>query len=92
VSVCWDGSQYLQRCTEREGTGEAMNHIIGSSCNRLHGAAADAIDCFMGQVGDWGAQGTANQTAVADAMAQVAQTEKANFIISTGNNFDGGEA
>ena len=36
------------------------------------------------QVGDWGRDGTANQSAVASAMARVAQTFQPGFVISTG--------
>eukprot|EP00884_Botryococcus_braunii_P006087 jgi/Botrbrau1/1547/Bobra.0107s0035.1 len=41
-------------------------------------------------VGDWGAGGTANQSAVADAMAEVASQKPISFVVSTGNNFAAG--
>ena len=39
------------------------------------------------QVGDWGRQGTLNQTAVAALMARVADSVKPEFVLSMGDNF-----
>ena len=39
------------------------------------------------QVGDWGREGTLNQTAVAALMAHVADSIKPDFILSMGDNF-----
>ncbi len=39
------------------------------------------------QVGDWGREGMQNQTAVAALMAQVADSQKPDFILSMGDNF-----
>lgn len=39
------------------------------------------------QVGDWGREGTLNQTAVAALMAYVADSIKPDFILSMGDNF-----
>lgn len=39
------------------------------------------------QVGDWGRDGTQNQSAVASLMATVADSVKPDFILSMGDNF-----
>jgi len=38
-------------------------------------------------VGDWGRQGTVNQTGVSKLMAEVGRSKSPQFIISTGDNF-----
>lgn len=39
------------------------------------------------QVGDWGRDGTQNQSAVAALMARVADAVKPDFVLSMGDNF-----
>lgn len=41
----------------------------------------------VAQVGDWGRDGTQNQSAVASLMATVADSVKPDFILSMGDNF-----
>ncbi len=47
--------------------------------------AADGISFIA--IGDWGRQGSENQTAVAEQMSVWAMDNKANFVISLGDNF-----
>jgi len=39
------------------------------------------------QIGDWGRQGTLNQTEVGELMGELAVKRAPKFVISTGDNF-----
>lgn len=50
-------------------------------------AASELVNAGVVQVGDWGRDGTQNQSAVASLMATVADSVKPDFILSMGDNF-----
>ena len=66
--------------------------LLGTTFLFLHGAQSiadhgeeDGIEFLI--LGDWGREGTANQTGVARLMGHVSRTRRPLFIVSTGDNF-----
>lgn len=66
------------------GLAGALLALLGSVTSAPQ-AYTQSITFFV--VGDWGRQGTVNQTGVARLMADVGGVRKPEFVISTGDNF-----